>query len=99
MDVDAAQVNATMTPEERQKLQSEGRCFHCKKQGHISKQCPTKDTNKNPPKNEGSRSRQGMSVRSIETEEKGVEALAEEVSRLNIEDRDAVLDQIFAKGF
>ena len=40
-----------------------------------------------------------MSVCSIETEEKGVEALAEEVSHLNLEDRDAVLDQIFAKGF
>ena len=40
-----------------------------------------------------------MSVCSIEVEEKGVEALAEEVSHLNIEDRDTLLDQIFVKGF
>ena len=33
MDVDAIQINAAMTPEERQKLQSEGRCFHCKNRG------------------------------------------------------------------
>ena len=40
-----------------------------------------------------------MSMHSVKVEEKGVEALAEEVSRLNIKDRDTVLDQIFAKGF
>jgi len=40
-----------------------------------------------------------MSVHSIKVEGKGVKALAEEVSHLSIEDRDAVLDQIFATGF
>jgi len=99
MDVNAIQINAVMMPEERQKLQSKGCCFHCKKQGHISKQCLTKETNKTPQKSKGLHSRQGMSMRSIKTEEKGVEALAEEVHHLNIEDRDAVLDQIFVKGF
>ena len=99
IDVDAIQINAAMMPKEHQKLQSKGRCFHCKKQGHISKQCLTKETNKTPQNSEGLHSHQGMSMRSIEMEEKGVEVLAEEVSHLNIEDRDTVLDQIFAKGF
>ena len=97
MNVDTIQINATMTPKEHQKLQSKGHCFYCKKQGHISKQCPNKD--KKPQKDEGLCSHQGMSVCSIETEVKGVEALAEEVSHLSIEDRDLVLDQIFAMGF
>jgi hypothetical protein len=36
MDVD------TMTIEEQTKLMKEGRCFQCKKTGHISRDCPTK---------------------------------------------------------
>ena len=36
MDID------TMTIEEQTKLMKEGRCFRCKKTGHISRDCPTK---------------------------------------------------------
>jgi hypothetical protein len=45
MDVDTARVDA-LTTEERQKLLSEGKCFFCRKQGHISKQCPQKQKGK-----------------------------------------------------
>ena len=31
---------ATLTEEDKQRLQNEGRCFHCQKQGHISQNCP-----------------------------------------------------------
>ena len=40
-----------------------------------------------------------MSSCSAEVEEKGVEALAEEVNCLSNEERDAVLDQIFMRDF
>ena len=47
MDVDA--VNATpfkrLTPEERAQLAKEGRCFQCRLQGHVARDCPK---NKNP---------------------------------------------------
>ena len=47
MDVDA--VNATpfkrLTPEERAQLAKEGRCFRCRLQGHMARDCPK---NKNP---------------------------------------------------
>ena len=33
---------AALTEDERAKLQKEGRCFRCKRQGHISRNCPDK---------------------------------------------------------
>ena len=31
-----------LNDEEREKLRKEGRCFRCKKQGHLSRYCPDK---------------------------------------------------------
>jgi hypothetical protein len=43
MDVDVNLVKTwPLTKEERDKLAKEGRCFHCKKQGHMARQCPDK---------------------------------------------------------
>jgi hypothetical protein len=50
MDVDVAETsqaeaNSTfkkLSNEERKRLQSEGRCFLCKKQGHMARNCPNK---------------------------------------------------------
>ena len=33
---------AALTEDERAKLQKEGRCFRCKRQGHLSRSCPDK---------------------------------------------------------
>ena len=41
MDVDTAQSNL-LTDDERKRLQQQGRCFFCKAQGHMSRQCPKK---------------------------------------------------------
>ena len=81
-----------LTSKEHQKLQSKGHCFHCKKQGHISKQCSNKEQ-KSTQKSEGMCSCQGMSICIAEVEDKGVAGLAEEVSHLSVEERDKVLDQ------
>jgi hypothetical protein len=41
-DPDAMDVNFTqMTQDERECLMKSGSCFRCKKQGHMSKECPT----------------------------------------------------------
>jgi hypothetical protein len=50
MDVDAANVTQfkKLTPEERAQLAKEGRCFRCRLQGHMARNCP-KNTNFNPP--------------------------------------------------
>jgi cell division protein FtsN len=33
-------VQAALTEEERAKLMAAGKCFHCRKQGHMSRACP-----------------------------------------------------------
>jgi hypothetical protein len=42
MDVDAANVTQfkKLTPEERAQLTKEGRCFRCRLQGHMARNCP-----------------------------------------------------------
>ena len=51
MDVNAITTTAIndMTEAERKKLRAEGRCFHCKNQGHISRNCPKKRRGGNQP--------------------------------------------------
>jgi hypothetical protein len=44
MDVDTLKTNSKLSKEEREKLSKEGRCFNCKKQGHMSRDCPNKET-------------------------------------------------------
>ena len=36
MDIGRTRARATLTEEEKQRLQAEGQCFRCQKQGHIS---------------------------------------------------------------
>ena len=46
MEIDTAELNA-LSVEERNHLQKEGHCFNCRKTGHMSHACPTKqDTSK-----------------------------------------------------
>jgi hypothetical protein len=38
---------AGLKPEDIKKLQAEGKCFRCKKQGHMKNECPQKPKSKN----------------------------------------------------
>ena len=43
MDVDLAELRrGRLSEAEQKKLQTKGRCFFCKAQGHMSRQCPKK---------------------------------------------------------
>ena len=46
MDIDR------LTTEERTTLMKEGKCFKCRKQGHLSRNCPTRNQTQNNTKNE-----------------------------------------------
>ena len=51
-----------MDPEVKRKLQSEGRCFKCQKQGHISRDCPdrkgeARGQNRQPPRTRNNQGR------------------------------------------
>ena len=41
IDIDVIRAG-TMDKDKKDKLQKEGRCFFCEKQGHLSRQCPKK---------------------------------------------------------
>ena len=40
MDIGRTRARATMTNEEKQRYQQEGKCFRCGNKGHISRYCP-----------------------------------------------------------
>ena len=99
MDVNAVRVDA-LTGKEKERLAKEGRCFKCKKQGHISCKCPEREDNKNAP----CCGNQGMTTRVAAVEEEGntqsrVEELAGGIRELADEEKDGLLDLLMEKGF
>jgi hypothetical protein len=77
MDVDVAEIRRTqgqkLSPEEVKRLKSEGRCFGCKMQGHLSRDCPKKSGEKSkapnkPRSNAGRFQKQNTSARVTEVE-------------------------------
>jgi hypothetical protein len=96
MDLDAARVDA-LTTEEKTRLQKEGRCFHCKKMGHISRNCQQKKSNDAPAINRGN---QRTTARVTEVEEKGRdERMIEDIKGMTTEDRNELLDKLVLAGF
>ena len=99
MDVDAVRVDA-LAAEEKDRLAKEGRCFKCKKQGHISRKCLEREENKNAL----CRGNQGMTARAAAVEENGkdqnkVEELARGIRELGEDEREGLLDLLLEKGF
>jgi hypothetical protein len=46
MDIDTIRTTGKLTDEEHTKLMKEGRCFRCRKLGHMSRACPDKGKDK-----------------------------------------------------
>jgi hypothetical protein len=101
MEVDAARVNA-LTTEEKAQLQKEGRCFHCKRMGHISRNCHQKKTNNAP---NTSRGNQGTTAhitetKPVEVKRKGRdERIVVDIKGMTIEEQSELLDKLVLEGF
>ena len=96
MDVDVAML-ATIAAEEKQKLLKEGRCFNCKKLGHVSCNCPTKTDKNAPNTNCGNH---GMTTRTTEITNSDNEMdLMEQIRNLTMEERSTLMDEMVLKGF
>ena len=95
MDLNATQIDA-LTTEEKTCLQKEGRCFHCKKMGHISKNCQQRKENA-PVTNCRN---QGTTAQVTEVEEKNCdEKMIEEIKGMTGEERNALLNKLVLWGF
>ena len=96
MDVDTAML-ATIAAEEKQKLLKEGRCFNCKKLGHISRNCPTK-TDRNAPNTNHRNHRMTARVAKV-ADNKEETDLMEQIGNLTMEERSTLMDEMVLKGF
>ena len=99
MDVDTVCVD-TLTAKEKEKLTKEGRCFKCKKQGHISCKCLDREENKHILHC----GNQGMTVCAVEVKDgedtqNKVEELAGGIRELGDDEREGLLDLLLEKGF
>ncbi|ETW75033.1 hypothetical protein HETIRDRAFT_120455 [Heterobasidion irregulare TC 32-1] len=86
MDVDAAEMEADairtrfkkLTPGERSQLAKEGKCFYCKKPGHMARGCPSRPKQRFPPPSRGRFQPKRRMMRAMEEEEGGDEEDQEE---------------------
>ena len=96
MEINAAELNV-LSVKKRNHLQKEGRCFNCRKTGHISCACPTKqDTpKKNVHKN------QGLTIHITKAKEEGTEKkkMATSIKAMTMEESNELLDNLILTGF
>jgi Zinc knuckle len=110
MDVDAISTRNPLSEEERRRLMAEGRCFFCKQQGHMSKNCPKKPSRPNNPNPQASRNapppprvhaaqadNEETIVATPEPKE-GVDDVVNSIGHLNEGERQELIDKLFAGG-
>ncbi|ETW83370.1 hypothetical protein HETIRDRAFT_316098 [Heterobasidion irregulare TC 32-1] len=84
MDVDAAELEVEairfkkLTPEERNRLTKEGKCFYCKKPGHMARGCPSRPKRRFYPPSRGRFIPRSRTMRAMEAGEEEDEEYPEE---------------------
>ncbi len=103
MEVDAAQTSRCPLTKHQEKLKKEGRCFHCKAQGHMSRECPKKVNKPLPYLKAQAAATQPMATTlnlevvatQVETDEEKINCLVAELKGLNDDVQDKVLNGAF----
>ena len=90
---------ATLTNDERVTLRQEGKCFKCRKKGHMSRDCPDRasqaqsgTTNAEGPKEEVKE--EAAQIKQVTAEE-----LVHLVRNMSQEEKDKVIQDVFMKDF
>jgi hypothetical protein len=86
----------TLTENEHTKLMATGGCFRCRKQGHMSRNCPD-----NPHQSQARGNQEDKAqIQATNTIKKQFDAkgLIEQIKELNDEDKDTVIQEVFIKN-
>jgi hypothetical protein len=95
MDVDFAKLNL-LSPQEREELMKSGRCFRCRKQGHMSKECPqnkataNETTMQEPPKTTPKQNRQSKLKEADRPP--SYDSLLKQINACSMEDRQRLME-------
>ena len=85
---------AALTEEEQVTLRKEGRCFNCKKQGHIERNCPLKAG--------GSKARSGETTEDADQTQSAIKKLTADeliniVRGMDKGEKDKMIQEVFTK--
>jgi Zinc knuckle len=109
MDVDAINTRNPLSEEEKKRLMAEGRCFFCKQQGHMSRNCPKKPSRSNtnpqpsrsvppPPRVRTTRADDEEIIVAAPEPKEGVDDVVNSIGHLNEGERQELIDKLFAGG-
>jgi len=87
-------VRKATTEKEKEEYHRTGRCFHCRKQGHLARDCPNKPARAHTVQIEDSQSTTSSDNSSFAP----TPSLAARVARLTEEDRGAFMDKMCLLG-
>jgi hypothetical protein len=94
MDVDTI-CTAPLTKEVKKKLQAEGHCYHCQKQGYMSRNCPAK---KKKPEQKGIQHTTAHVGEVAEEKTLSTEELKAGLMALSATDKDKFIDDMVLQG-
>jgi len=92
--MDLSVIRKATTNKEKEEYRRTGRCFHCGKQGHLARDCPSKPARARTVQIEDSQSITSSDNSSFAT----TPSLAARVARLTEEDRGAFMDEMRSLG-
>jgi Retrotransposon gag protein/Zinc knuckle len=112
MDVDAISTRNPLSEEEKRHLMTEGQCFFCKQQGHMSRNCPKKPNQQNaisgspqpsrstppPPRVQTAHVDNEEIVIATPEPKEGVDDVVNSIGHLNEGERQELIDKLFIGG-